>query len=132
MILKAGCFLFNKERNKICLIIRKDNKGYDFPKGHLEKGESLINCALRETREETLYEVKLDSNDYFYINEYDNMEGHVKVYYFSGIENGITKEDINPIDKEVFEWVDIDKVYDLLKYKNNKEMWVFYLKNCCK
>ncbi len=38
--LKAGTILFNSE-NKIALVYRKEDNGYSFPKGHLEKGENL-------------------------------------------------------------------------------------------
>ena len=50
---KAGCILINKENNKIGLIYRQKQKDYSFPKGHRESEESLIECAIRETAEET-------------------------------------------------------------------------------
>ena len=48
---KAGCILINYEKQKIALVCR--NNEYSFPKGHLEKGETIQECALRETIEET-------------------------------------------------------------------------------
>ena len=50
MTLKAGIILINK--NKIALIYRNNYNDYSFPKGHLEDGESLIECAIRETEED--------------------------------------------------------------------------------
>ena len=52
-ILKAGCFLINIETKEISLIYRKKQNDYSFPKGHVEKGESLKEAAIRETAEET-------------------------------------------------------------------------------
>ena len=52
-VLKAGCILINQKNKKIALVYRQKQKDYSFPKGHLEDGESLIECAIRETAEET-------------------------------------------------------------------------------
>ena len=49
---KGGCVLLNKDKTKVALVVRKENE-YSFPKGHVEKGEKIIDCALRETEEET-------------------------------------------------------------------------------
>jgi 8-oxo-dGTP diphosphatase len=38
----------------------KEGKIWTFPKGHAENGETLEQVALRETREETGYEVKIE------------------------------------------------------------------------
>ena len=38
---KAGCFLIKKETKEIALIYRKKHNDYSFPKGHVEKNESL-------------------------------------------------------------------------------------------
>ena len=48
--------------NKVLLIGAKDNEGWliwSFPKGHQEIGETDIETAIRETREETGLEVKI-------------------------------------------------------------------------
>ena len=38
---KAGCFLIKKETREIALIYRQKQEDYSFPKGHMEKGETL-------------------------------------------------------------------------------------------
>ena len=40
--LKAGCILINTETKKIGLIYRDVHDDYEFPKGHLEKNETLV------------------------------------------------------------------------------------------
>ena len=72
MIEKAGCILINKETRKIALIYRDYRNDYSFPKGHIEEGESLVECAIRETEEEIKRKVKLVSDDIFCIEEYVN------------------------------------------------------------
>ena len=60
---KAGTVLINKEKGQIALVYRKKLGDLSFPKGHLEEGETLEECAIRETIEETGRNCHLVSND---------------------------------------------------------------------
>lgn len=53
VIEREGRFLFVEERTSEGMRINQ-------PAGHLEKGESLLQAALRETLEETAWQVQLD------------------------------------------------------------------------
>ena len=55
--MKAGCILINKKQRTIALVVQ--NGEYSFPKGHLEKNETIKECAIRETIEETGHDVKI-------------------------------------------------------------------------
>lgn len=46
----AGGLVINED-NELLMIFRRGN--WDLPKGHLDEGETIENCALREVREET-------------------------------------------------------------------------------
>ena len=49
----AGLILLNKKMNKVVLVCSYNSKNWGFPKGKLEEGEDLLECAIRETEEET-------------------------------------------------------------------------------
>ena len=57
---KAGCILINPNTNQVGLIYRSKHDDYSFPKGHQEEGETVMECAIRETIEETLRKVIYD------------------------------------------------------------------------
>jgi 8-oxo-dGTP diphosphatase len=62
VIPRTICMIFD-EAGQLLLIKFSETKGklagfYDCPGGHIEKGEGVLECAIREIREETALEVK--------------------------------------------------------------------------
>ena len=120
---KAGCILINRENKQIGLVYRKKCDDYSFPKGHLEKDETLYECAIRETEEETGRKCKLVSEKEIGIIEYTNFEGNIKTYMYLAIDEGLTDKVIDEKDKENLVWVNYDDVIDKLSYQNLKDFW---------
>mgnify|MGYP004476086873 FL=1 len=120
---KAGCVLINRENKQIGLVYRKKCDDYSFPKGHLEKDETLYECAIRETEEETGRKCKLVSEKEIGIIEYTNFEGNIKTYMYLAIDDGVTDRIIDEKDKEKLVWVNYDDVIDKLSYQNLKDFW---------
>lgn len=54
--LKVGCLVVN-EKQEVLLVTNPELNTWLFPKGHVENGETLEEAVLRETLEETGYEV---------------------------------------------------------------------------
>ena len=120
---KAGCVLINRENKQIGLVYRKKCDDYSFPKGHLEKDETLYECAIRETEEETGRKCKLLFEKEIGIIEYTNFEGNIKTYMYLAIDEGVTDRIIDEKDKEELVWVNYDDVIDKLSYQNLKDFW---------
>lgn len=124
VIKKAGTILLKLDTKQIALVFRKEDNGYTFPKGHLEEGEMLEECAVRETEEETLNSNHLFTKEPAGIVKYQNIDdGDVEVYYYISISDGNTNKNIPEKDKENFEWINFDDVETKLVYENLKEFW---------
>lgn len=120
---KAGCILINKENNKIGLIYRQKQKDYSFPKGHRESNETLVECALRETAEETKRDCTM------YLNEpvaqehyYDSKNDEVDMYYYIAIDKG--KSDNDSLDTHDLIWTPFEDVEKTLSYDSLRKIWL--------
>ena len=122
MTLKAGTILIDEKNKKIGLVYRKRFNDYSYPKGHLEKNETLLECAIRETTEETGRKCIIKDTKPVKILHYKTEDdGDIDTYMYLSYDNG--KEEKESPDPEELVWVDYEKVYDTLTYKDLKELW---------
>lgn len=119
---KAGCILLNLENKTIALVYRKKQKDYSFPKGHLEAGESLITCAIRETAEETKFNCEILEEEPVYIETYITPSGEdVEMHYFISKYIGLSNN--NSDDTHPTLWIPYEDVYETLSYDSLKKVW---------
>ena len=122
--LKAGTILLNLQTKQVGLVYRRKNNDYSFPKGHLEQGETLKECAVRETEEETLRANHLITNEEIYTLKYTTpLEEDVECYFYLAIDDGPTNKSIAIDDIEVLEWVNPHDVENKLSYEDLKTFW---------
>ena len=121
IIKKAGCILVNLENKKIALVLRKGD--YSFPKGHLEDGETIKECAIRETIEETGHEVEILGDEIDIIKYKSSGNEDVENHFFIGIDMRLTNKFIAKKDREKTDWFRIDEIEDRLSYENLKKFW---------
>ncbi len=105
---------------EIVAVHRNRHTDWSLPKGHIEKGETPEQAALREVKEETGLHVRI-------------VDALGEVVYFYRRPRGLTRKvvhhflmehtggELGPPNWEVDEarWIDIDQAHTLLTYKND-------------
>ena len=117
------CYL--RKDNKILMI--KFNKKFENiyapPGGKFEKGESPLDCIIREFREETgltLINPKLQGISYWH----DLNEGIIFVYTADEYYG-----DINESKEGTLEWINFDEFSKLKQFEQNKKFTPYLFKN---
>ena len=118
---KAGVILLNPKNHKVGLVYRKKQDDYSFPKGHLEPGETLQECAVRETAEETKRACKLLSDKESGIIRYESNMESCEVYMY--LAEDIGSSDNTSPEVHDLKWVDWGSVEKKLTYQNLKDFW---------
>ena len=116
----CGCVVFD---NGKVLIVQSLTGIYGFPKGHIEENESDVECAIRETFEETGIDVSVDSKNQFKISYLVNDNVPKEVIYFIAFVKGESVIKVQEDELSDAFWIDIEKVNDLLSFDNLKDLW---------
>jgi 8-oxo-dGTP pyrophosphatase MutT (NUDIX family) len=122
----AGIVVFyEREKKREYLLLHYESGHWDFPKGHLEKGETKIEAAQRELKEETGLQAKPlegfeDSFAYFFKNPKTHELINKTVYFFIG--RARTKEVTLSFEHTGYEWLPYKEAFEKLTYKNAKEL----------
>ena len=120
----CGAVVFrNKNDNIQVLLIRHLNGGHwAFPKGHVEKGETEEQTALREILEETGLAVELD-NRYRQVVSYSPKKDVVKdVLYFVATASSDAATVAQEEEISQIVWVDMHKAADYVSFDNDKKV----------
>ena len=107
--------------NNKYLIIKQCKGHYSFPKGHVESDEYEEETALREIKEETNLDVRLDTN-FRYVSSYSPKKDVFKdVVFFLGYPLTF---DLKVQEEEVIEadFYDYTNAYYLLTYDRDREI----------
>lgn len=126
----AGGVVYKRDDDgslQILLIKNKDR--YGFPKGNVERTEKKEDAAIREVKEETGVDAKIEEYlgnvEYWYRSAVDTVHKFV-YYYLMRYEGG----EISPQKDEIesAEFVPIDKVLDMLSFDKDKKVFELALK----
>lgn len=119
-IIVCGCIIMNEKKTKTLLVKGKLSECWGFPKGALENNESLIECARRETLEETGID--------FDITNATKKEviNNINYYYTTFSSSG--KLNTSSVDKNEISEIKWVRISELLKYSIpniNKSIKIF-------
>ncbi len=121
-IQKAGCIVVNTQTKQIALIFRDYYNDYTFPKGHLEENETLEECAIRETAEETKRNCKIIAEIAPYVDKYSTPRGEDCIcYMYVAIDTG--NSDNTSTDTHDLVWTNFEDVENKLSYESLKKNW---------
>ena len=119
----CGAIVYRKfHGNTEILLIRHINSGHwSFPKGHVEAGETEVETAVREIKEETAIDVIIDPTFRETVSYSPKRDTQKVVVYFIGKARNY---DCIPQEEEISEvrWVDISHASHLLTYENDKNI----------
>ena len=109
LIIQAGGGVIKNERGQLLLIFRR--KKWDLPKGKLDEGETMEECAIREVKEETgLIHVEIIRKITITHHTYYQDENEIlkETHWFQMVAPTIDNETLTPQveeDIEKIEWV---------------------------
>ena len=114
-----GAIVINKN-NKI-LLVHHNAGHWDFPKGHIENGETEEQTAIREVKEATNIDIIIN-NKYRYTTSYSPKENVMKEVVYFLAQN--IDEDKKPQLEEVSEvkWFTLEEAMNTITYENSKEI----------
>lgn len=115
----CGCIILKDD--KILLVYEKNANYWGFPKGHIEEGETEIQTALREIKEEVGLDVKIDETKRYTLNYIiDDEIDKTSVFYIARPINTNIKKQESEI--ESVKWCNYHKAIEILTFENSKEL----------
>jgi len=127
----AGAVIFRREGNKIYYLLLQYPSGarapkvyWDFPKGHLEKGEKEIETVKREIKEETgLRDIKFTEGFKEWVKYFFKLKEKTvfKIVTFYLVEAETEKVKIS-FEHTDFKWLPYQEAIEQLTFKNAKEI----------
>ena len=115
------------KNNKVYMLHNIKDDYYEFPGGGLELGETMIDCLIRETKEEAGLIIKEKSiKEFGYVHrinkdKYDNDLIFIQdnYYYFCDIEDEILEQSNLEKEEYVLELVDFDTAINVNRNHNH-------------
>ncbi len=121
----AGAVVFLKEKESIkYLILQYAAHHWDFPKGHIEKGEEELETVKRETQEETgITDLSIvpdfkEKIAYFFSADKEKIKKEV-VFYLAQTRTKAVKLSF---EHEDFLWLPYDEACDKVTFKTAKDI----------
>ena len=117
----CGCIILNDKKE---VLLVHHNKGHwDFPKGHVEEGETEVQTAIREVKEETNIDVEVNEK-YRYTVEYSPKEDVMKEVVFFLAKNINDEKSAQLEEVSEVKWFKLDEAVEQITYNTSKEVLI--------
>lgn len=119
-----GAVVYKKEKGQILYLIEHMALGHtSLCKGHIEKGETPYQCAIREVKEETNQDIELDVSFKEKISFYPSDGVYKDVIFFLGqIKNKNELIDKNDTEVTKSEFLPFDKAIKRITYPSDRKV----------
>ena len=116
----CGCIILKNK--KVLLVYEKNRNFWGFPKGHMENGETEIETALREVKEEVGLDVEIDKERRYTLNYIirDEIDKTTVLYIAKSKNDEIIMQE-NEIEN--IRWCSFEEALNILTFDNWKEMF---------
>ena len=115
----CGCVVLN-EKNQV-LLIHHNAGHWDFPKGHVEEGETEVQTAIREVKEETNIDVEVNEK-YRYTVEYSPKEDVIKEVVYFLAKNISNNKEAQLEEVSEVQWFEFEEALDKITYDTSKQV----------
>lgn len=119
----AGIIVINGNET---ILVKNRRGNYSFPKGKIERGESIIDAAWRELQEETgltseNIELVGNGNEFKFIDEYSS-RGNLSIRYFIGkLIKNVEKFTFDPQELQDVQFFKIEDISKLNNLRENRK-----------
>ena len=122
----CGCIVIN-EKDEV-LLIHHNAGHWDFPKGHVEDGETEIQTAMREVKEETNLDVEVNEK-YRYTTKYSPKEDVMKevIYFLAKNINNNKQAQLEEVSE--VKWFKSDEALNKITYDTSKDILIKLMKD---
>jgi len=114
----CGCIVLDK---RMVLLVKHNSGHWDFPKGHVEEGESEVETAIREVKEETGVDVEVRKRHRYSISYMPKSDVEKEVVFFlAKKKKGVELPQIEEVQK--VEWVTWEEAFQRITFETSKEL----------
>lgn len=103
------------------LLIQHIMRHWDIPKGHMEQGETQEQTAIRELKEETNIDIKIEYENKYEIEYSPEKNITKKVVYFiaTNLNNELKAQ---PEEVKQVKWIEFEEAIEILTFDNAKNV----------
>lgn len=107
--------------NAKVLLVKHKKGHWDFPKGHMEQGETEVQTAIREVKEETNINIDIDEMKRYVVtyNPQPNVVKEVVFFVAKKIDGDILLQEAEISEAE---WLEYSQALEQITFQTNKDL----------